>query len=128
MKKFKNFILESNMNTSDFQFKTKLSNNEIYFNDHGEYDDVDDVAAIVYWHIKFEWMGDDGIDYYINVDKVAVEYTGIIYEDEKEEKTLIIDDPDKIEIETTQTEVGGYSRQIIPKEININGDVVEIVF
>ncbi len=84
------------MDTSDFEFRTKVKDREINFYNYGkEYDDYEDLIAVVYWHIKFEWMGDDGIDYYVNVDKVALEYTAVIYqedEDIKEEKNLTIDD------------------------------------
>jgi len=131
MKKFKNFILEGHMDTSDFEFRTKLSDKEINFYNYGEkYDDIEDLIAVVYWHIEFEWMGDNGIDYYVHVDKVALEYTAVIYEDDKdikEEKTLTIDDPDKIKVEITQTE-SSDSKQLIPDEVNIDGENVEILF
>jgi len=136
MKKFKNFILEGNMDTEDFQFRTKLSDREIYFTNYGkEYDDHDNLSATVLWHIKFEWMGDDGIDYYINVDKIELEYTAITFKDDEdieEQKSLTIEDPDKIQIEIREIDVNsGYpnnSRQLIPNEIEIDGDKATIIF
>lgn len=132
MKKFKNFILEGNMDTKDFQFRTKLSDREIYFTNYDkQYDDHDNLSATILWHIKFDWIGDDGIDYYINVDKIELEYTAITFQDDEdieERKTLTIEDPSKIKIEITQKEGGGYSRQLIPQEVNIDGENVEILF
>jgi len=136
MKKFKNFILEGNMDTENFQFRTKLSDREIYFTNYDkEYDDHDDLNATVLWHIKFEWMGDDGIDYYVNVDKIELEYTAIIFKDDEdiqERKTLTIEDPDKIKVEIRQRDISsGYpnnSRQLIPNEIEIDGDNALIIF
>lgn len=132
MKRFKNFITEGYMSTEDFKFETRLNNREIYFTNRDEkYDDYDDLICVVYWHIDFDWMGDDGIDYYIRVDKVALEFTAVIFgddEDIREEKTLLIDDPDKIEVEITQTEGGGYSRQLMPQEVSIDGENVEVLF
>jgi len=128
MKKFNNFILED-MNTSDFEFKTNLSHNEIYYTNHDDkykYDDYEDLSAIVYWKLRFEWMGDEGIEYYIDVHKVELEYVVVIYNDEdiKEEKTLLIDDPEKIEINTNTPN----NQQITVQEITVDGDNVEITF
>lgn len=136
MKKFKNFILEGNMNTEDFQFKSKLSGREIYFTDYDkQYDDHDDLSATILWHIKFDWIGDDGIDYYVNVDKIELEYTAIIFKDDEdiqERKTLTIEDPDKIKVKIRQGDISsGYpnnSRQLIPNEIEIDDDNALIIF
>ncbi len=127
MKKFKNFILEGNMDTSDFEFKTNLSNSEIsYTNNDDKYDDYEDFKAIIYWKLIFDWMGDEGVDYSVKVDKVALEFTAITFndnEDIKEEKTLIIDDYDKIIINDITP---GW--QIMPQEIVVDIDIVEVEF
>jgi len=132
MKKFKNFILEGHMDTSDFEFRTKLSDSEIYFTNYGkEYDDHDKLSAIIFWHIEFEWMGDEGIDYYVKVDRIELEYTALTFnedEDVEEEKTLIIKDTDKIEVEISQKDFTSNSRQLIPNEIEIDGDKATIIF
>jgi len=131
MKKFKKFILEGHMDESDFEFKTRLKQPEIDITGYnGDYDDYDDYSAIVYWHIEFDWMGDDGVNYNIYVDKVVLEYTAVIYgddDDDREEKELIIDDSDKINMEqvsnNTQFIVHG-----INVELRTNDASVEVEF
>ena len=127
-KKFKNFLLEGNMDTSDFRFKTNLTDNEINFTNYAsdDYDDYADFSAIVHWYIQFDWMGDEGIDYTIYVTKIELEYTAITFKDDKdieEEKTLIIDDPEKIDIEKVTN-----NQQIIVHELTIDSYTAQVEF
>lgn len=126
MKFLKRFdISEGNMDTSDFDFITKLSHSEINFFDY-HYDDYENVTANVYWVLRFEWMGDSGLDYYIDVNKVEIEYTAVTFdedEDIREEKTMVFDDPEKISVNKESN-----NQQIIVNEITIEDDLVNVVF
>jgi hypothetical protein len=125
LKNISNFLNESYM--EDFKFKTKLGPSEINFTNYGEeYDDVNVISAIVQWHLNFDFMGNEGVDFDMVVDKVEIEYVAIVYEgdtDVDHEKTLIIDDSEFITTERISTH-----SQIVVDEITVDGDHVDVKF
>lgn len=126
----KHIKLFEHMNESDFMFSTKLSSREISFydnKDNKDYDDIDDINAIVHWSLRFDWLGDEGVDYYVDVNKIDIEYNEVKWVEDGEdiltEKTLTYDDPNIFNIEKETN-----NNQIIVHEIEIYDGSVTIIF
>ena len=131
IKKYNKFLNE-NYTEEDFTFISELKSSDIYMSNNGdEYDDFNILDAKVYWKIEFEWLGDAGINYNIYVSKVIVNFESITYigeeeREEIEEKEIIINDIDKIEIDY-ESKSENFN-QISVREIDVEGDSVRVEF
>lgn len=127
MKHLQQFKLnEGHYNDEDFNFITELSHREVSFINNDQYDDYDVQIARVHWKVRFDWMGNSGVDYYFEVDKVELEYIGISYDEndieEEEEKLLVIEDPENITFEKTSTD----NQQLMAQSVDIDGNKLTV--
>lgn len=103
----------------DLQFKTDIEEKYIdFYTRESQYDDYENISASIYWQLRFEWLGDAGVDYYIDVREVEIKYTAIKWDennkDTKEPKTLIFNETENFIVEKETN-----NQQIIVNRIEI---------